>query len=243
MRLAIPLLILSFFGIGTNTYGQLDLQTESETHIFWQPNRKLTINDFEGGFPIDSCFIRDKESGRSVVPCLGIFLQVDIPKNYRKNKLEKVYFAPAFQRSCSYVLDPDTANFKDGQLLFDIYELATRIGRKYIWDIRTYMVISSDSTKMDVIRNNPDTILMTGVGNSFAGLARDSALKFANGMMAAYFNDLYFNVDSSSASYEDWRSLVDERLIDYERFATKPEDCFRMVKDKPILKKYRKAKW
>jgi len=108
--------------------------------------------------------------------------------------------------------------------------------------MHAYMAIESDSTLIDVINNNPDTILITGIGNIFAAIARDSAINLANEMTYAYFNDLYFNVDSTSASYEDWRSLVDEGLINHKRFATKPEDCYRMIKDKPILKKYKKAK-
>jgi hypothetical protein len=236
------ILIISLFCISIDNYGQYKYLTESETHIFWQSSRKLLINDFQGGNPTDSKFDRDRKLGRSVIPCLGIFLKVDIPKNYRNNKLEKVYFAPAFQKSCSFILDKDTSNFRDAQIQFDIYELATRIARKYIWDMHAYMAIQGDSTLIDVINNNPDTILITGIGNIFAAKARDSAINLANGMTYAYFKDQYLSVDSTSASYEEWRSLVDNGLQNHERFATKPEDCYRMVNDKPILKNYKKAK-
>jgi len=90
------ILILYLFCISIDIYGQNEYPIESETHIFWQPNRKLSMSDFQGGNSTDSKFDRDRELGRSVIPCRGIFLQVDIPKNYRKNKLEKIYFAPAF---------------------------------------------------------------------------------------------------------------------------------------------------
>ena len=123
------------------------------------------------------------------------------------------------------------------------YELATRIARKYIWDRHAYMAIKSDSTLIDVISNNPDTILITGVGNTLANMARDSAINFVNTISYAYFEDLYINPDSTSASYEEWRLLIDEGLINYERFATKPEDCYRMVKNEPILEKYRRARY
>ena len=236
------ILILSISYLSTDLYCQSEYPIESETHIFWQPNRKLSVNDFQGGSSTDSKFNRDREIGRTVIPCLGFFLEIDIPKNYRKNKLEKVYFAPAFQKSCSFLLDDDTSNFRDAQIQFDIYELATRIARKNIWSMHAYMAIQSDSTWVDVINNNPDTILITGVGNIFASIARDSAMSFLNEMTYAYFNDLYFNVDSTSATYEEWRSLIDQGLRNHERFATKPEDCYRMIKNKPILKKYKKAK-
>ena len=108
--------------------------------------------------------------------------------------------------------------------------------------MHAYMAIESDSTLIDFSNNNPDTILITGIGNIFAARVRDSALYLTNEMTYAYFKDLYFNVDSTSATYEEWRSLVDEGLRNHKRFATKPEDCYRMVKDKPILKKYKRAK-
>jgi hypothetical protein len=223
-------------------YSQNEYAIESETHIFWQPSRKLLITDFQGGNSTDSKFNKDKELGRTVIPCLGIFLKVDIPKNYRKNKLEKVYFTPAFQKSCSFLMDNDTSNFRDAQIQFDMYELATRIARTIIWEKRTQMAIANDSSLIDVIISNPDTILITGIGNEYAVRARDLAMNFAKDMTNAYLNDMYVKNDSTAASYEDWRSLIDKGLRNSERFASKPEDCYRMIKNKPILKRYKTAK-
>jgi hypothetical protein len=236
----IIILILSCSSI--DLYSQNEYAIESETHIFWQPNRRLLITDFQGGNSTDSKFNEDKELGRTVIPCLGIFLKVDIPKNYRKNKLEKVYFAPAFQKSCSFLLDNDTSNFRDAQIQFDMYEFATRIARRIIWDTHAKMAIANDSALIDVIISNPDTILITGLGNIYAGRARDSAMNFVKEMTNAYLNDMYLKNDSTAASYEDWRSLIDKGLRNSEMFATKPEDCYRMIKNKPILKRYRTAK-
>jgi len=227
--------------LSDHLYCQSTYPIESGTHIFWQPNRKLVVDDFQGGNSTDSKFFRDRQIGRHVIPCLGIFLQIDIPKNYQKNKLEKVYFAPAFQKSCSFLLNGDTSNFRDAQLQFDIYELGTRIAREYIWNMHAYMAVKSDSNAIDIIKNNPDTILITGIGNIFASKARDSAKNFINEITYSYFNDQYIKSDSISTSYEKWRSLIDELLKKYERFATKPEDCYRMIKNTPILKNYKKS--
>lgn len=240
IRVATLILFTCYLNI--NIYAQKAYPTESETHIFWQPKQKILASDFLGGNPSGSQFDRDMKFGRNTIPCLGIFLKVDVPRNYKKNKLEKVYFAPAFQRSCSYLLDKDTSNLRDAQLLFDIYELATRTARKLIWSTHAQMAIESDSTLIEFISNNPDTIFITGIGNIFAARARDSALNLANQMMYSYLSDLYFYVDSTSASYEEWRSLVDDGLNQHERFATKPEDCYRMIIGKPLLKKYKNVK-
>ena len=237
----IIILILSCSSIDL-VYSQNEYVIESKTHIFWQTNRKLSITDFQGGSSTDSTYNEDKELGRTVFPCLGIFLKVDIPKNYRKNKHEKVYFAPAFQKSCSFLMDNDTSNFRDAQIQFDMYELATRVARTIIWDTHAQMAIAKDSALIDVIISNPDTILITGLGKEYAGRARDSAMNFAEKISNAYLNDMYFKNDSTAASYEAWRSLIDKGLRNSERFATKPEDCYRMIKNKPILKRYKTAK-
>ena len=76
-------------------------------------------------------------------------------------------------------MDNDTSNFRDAQIQFDMYELATRTARRIIWDIHANMAIANDSALIDVIISNPDTILITGLGNIFAGAACDSALNFA----------------------------------------------------------------
>ena len=78
------ILILSISYLSTDLYSQSEYPIESETHIFWQPNRKLSVNDFQGGSSTDSKFNRDREIGRTVIPCLGFFFEIDIPKNYRK---------------------------------------------------------------------------------------------------------------------------------------------------------------
>ena len=228
--------IIVFWSSQSNfTWGQTI--TESETHIFWQANRKLKASDFQGeARPVDvkNC----KEKGACIVPCLGLFSKVDIPKNYRRNKLEKVYFAPAFQKSCSSILN-DTKDVSEGQLLFDIMEVSSRVGRKLLRDYHNYMAITSDSLNLDILRNNPDTILITGVGTSLAWRAKDSAKTFYDELSSSYFYDMYSSAESQG--FENWRKLVDDLLLRYESYATKPEECYRMVKDEPIIKKYKQA--
>jgi hypothetical protein len=168
----------------------------------------LTLNDFQGEpRPVDIKYCEDK--GYCDVPCLGIFVEVDIPRNYRKNKLEKVYFAPAFQKSCSYVIN-DTKDIRDAQLLFDMAELSSRIGRKLLRNYHDYMAITVDSMNFYLIKDNPDTILITGVGTSLAWHARDSAWNFYQDMSDSYLHNVYSSTENED--YEDWRMLVEELL-------------------------------
>lgn len=211
--------------------------TESETHIYWQADRKLTLVDFQGEpRPIDIKYCEEK--GACVVPCLGLFVKVDIPKNYRRNKLEKVYYAPAFEKACSFVIN-DYEDIRDGQLLFDIAELSSRIARKLLRDYHDYMAIETDSMNFYTIKEHPDTILITGVGTSLAWHARDSAWNFYQEMSNSYLRNIYFSTEKEE--YEEWRLLVDELLEKYKFYATKPEECYRMIKKQPILKKHKEA--
>ncbi len=211
--------------------------TESETHIFWQSDRKLTLIDFQGEpKPGDIKFCEEK--GYCAIPCLGIFVEVDIPKNYRRNKLEKVYFSPAFEKACSYVIK-DYQDIRDGQLLFDMAELSSRIARKLLRDYHNFMAIETDSMNFYKIKANPDTILITGVGTSLAWHARDSAWSFYQEISNSYIRKVYLSAEKES--YEEWRLLVDDLLKRFEIYATKPEECYRMVMKQPIIKNHKEA--
>ena len=236
-RITIVFVLALIFQINS-TFGQdQQILTESKTHIYWQSDRKLTLNDYQGK-PKSSGIKYCEEVGSCVAPCLGLFVVIDVPKNHRKNTLEKVYYAPAFEKACSYVVN-DSANIKDGQIIFDILELSSRIARKQLREAHNALAFEMDSANLQVIRENPDTILMTGVGGTFAGYFRDSALKFYNNMSTSYLYDMYLSTESKG--YESWRILVDDWLEKYEMYATKPEECYRMIKKQPILPKYKQA--
>ena len=214
-----------------------ELITETDTHIYWQPDRKLTSDDFQGTPPLSEIKYCE-EKGACVVPCHGLFVKVDIPKNYKKNKLEKVYYAPAFEKACSYIMG-DTKDIRDGQIQFDMLELSSRIARKLLRDYHDFMAISSDSNNLDIIKQNPDTILITGVGTSLAWHARDSAWTFYQDISTSYIRSLYFN--DKKDKYEEWRKLIDDLLEEYKMYATKPEECYRMIKKQPIIKNHKEA--
>lgn len=231
------LIVSCVFKINTAFGQEPELKTESETHIFWQPDRKLNSNDFQGTAPLSEIKYCE-EKGACVAPCHGLFIKVDIPKNYRKNKLEKVYYAPAFEKSCSYIMG-DNKDVKDGQIQFDMLELSSRIARKLLRDYHDFMVISSDSSNIEILKQNPDTILITGVGTSLAWHVRDSAWTFYDEMRISYTRGMYFN--DKKDNYDDWRNLVDDLLEQYKMYATRPEDCYRMIMKKPIVKKHKEV--
>jgi hypothetical protein len=215
----------------------LQFVTESESHIYWQQNRKLTLSDFQGepkATDVKDC----SEYGYCSVPCLGIFCVVDISKHYKRNKLEMVYFAPAFQKSCSYIIN-DTKDISSAQLLFDIAELSSRIGRKLLREYHDYIAITSDSMNLHKLEENPDTILITGIGTSLAWHARDSAWNLYQEMSNNFIRNVYLS--HGKESFDEWRLMVDNLLDKYNKYATKPEECYRLVKKEPIIKNYKEA--
>ncbi len=237
MNIKTILIVSCVFQINIATGQEPDLKIGSETHIFWQPGIKLTSDDFQGTPPVSEMKYCE-EKGACIVPCHGLFLKVDIPKNYRKNKLEKVYYAPAFEKGCSYIMN-DSKDVRDGQIQFDMLELSSRIARKLLREYHDYMAITSDSSNFDIIKLNPDTILITGVGTSLAWHARDSAWTFYQEMSTTYIHNMYFA--DKKDTYEDWKQLVNDLLEKYKIYATRPEECYRMIKKQPIIKKYKEA--
>lgn len=236
-RILIILLIGLIFQINS-VFGQdQHIITESKTHIYWQSDRKLSLNDYQGK-PGSNDIKNCEEKGSCVAPCLGLFVVVDVPRNHRKNKLEKVYYAPAFEKACSFVVD-DSVNIHDGQIIFDIMELSSRIARKLLRDTHNGMAYEMDTANLHVIRENPDTILITGIGASLAGYFRDSAMTFYNNLSNSYLFDMYLSTESKG--YESWRILVDDWLEKYELYATKSEECYRAIRKQPILPKYKQA--
>lgn len=236
-RISIAFVICLIYQINL-TFGQdQQLLTESPTHIYWQSDRGLTINDFQGE-PSPAGIKYCEEKGACVVPCLGLFVEVDIPRNYRKNKLEKVYYAPAFEKSCSYVIN-DSSDIRDGQIMFDIMELSSRIARKLLRETHNSTAIQMDSMNYYTIKANPDTILITGIGTSLAPHIKDSAWTFYQKMSNSYLYDMYFSDESKG--FEKWRILVDDMLEKLEIYATKPEECYRMIKKQPIVAKHKPA--
>jgi len=129
------------------------LPTETATHVFWQPDRKLTFEDFQGdGSAYPDGRKNCEEFNLCTEPFLGTWSVVDVPvrKLQRRGILaEKVYFAPAFEKGTSFMLNKnDTMGLKYAQLLFDLHELSARKSRQ---ELQEYQDKSGGSTGMKPI--------------------------------------------------------------------------------------------
>ncbi|SBV95642.1 hypothetical protein [uncultured Dysgonomonas sp.] len=197
------------------------LKTESDTHIFWQPNRKLTVADFKGECCTEER-LRDlcKEKNMCTMAYTGFFSILDIPKKKkdRGKLIEKAYFAPAFEKNTSYmVFKNDTLGIEKQQIVFDIYELAARKVRKDLDDVYK-------------------TTNAYGTIHLMYGKVKDSIDKYRTTLVELFVKDTY--LDNREGAYKEWREKIDEELDKLRAYATTPEDCYRFVLNKPMNEQY-----
>lgn len=210
--------------VGTFGFGQDNLRTANESHLFWQPEKALKHTDFQG----DASKIPNAEKycdtvGLCAVASLGLFTVLDIPKKKKlRGKLkEKVYVVPAFEFATSYIVQNDSLGILKQQVVFDMYELSARYIRKEL----SLMLEKTDSY---------------GTLSIWLNTIKGDAEKLRTKMVDSYTKDVY--IDNRPGAYLEWKEKVDSTLKDLEEFVTKPEDCLRFATKQPIDKNYEMAK-
>ena len=221
MNLKTTILILFSANISILVPGQEAIITESDTHIFWQPNNKLTQEDFLGKASLDNQQIRLCDSaGVCTMACTGLFAVLDIPKRKsdRRHLFEKAYFAPAFDKINSYsLLRNDSIGVYKQQIVFDLVEVVARMARKELISIQ-------------------DSIKGIGAVALFFKSVEARANKNLDKFIDAYTFSVF--ILKEEGAWEKWRTQVDEFLDTTNEYATTPEDCYRFVKNEPLSKKY-----
>ena len=218
------IILLFIIGLTNNSYGQEKYTTESSTHIFWQSDRQLTKNDFRGNGSNNPKFIKYcDELDLCTSACVGVFAVLDIPKKKRKRGelIEKAYFVPAFEKNTSYILENDTVGIKKQKIVFDIYELSTRFARQQLTQFQ-------------------DSMPGYGITTIMFKTVEARAIEMRTLLIDSYTKDIY--IDKIEGAYKTWKVRIDKKLSDTEEYATRPEDCYRFVKNEPIEKGYIKAK-
>ncbi len=198
--------------------------TESKRHIFWQPDRVLTEKDFQGDGTQNSKFVKYcDELDLCVVASTGVFAVLDIPKNKRKRGelIEKAYFAPAFDKSTSFILKLDSTGIAKQKVVFDIFEVSARFARQQLQHLQ-------------------DSVGGYGIISIMFKSVESRAIEMRTSLVDSYTKDVY--IDKKVGAFEIWREKVDKLLAESNEFATKPEDCYRFVKNEPIVENYEMAK-
>jgi hypothetical protein len=200
------------------SYCQLDYPTQDSTHIFWQPEIKIKASDYNGD-TIPMIMDLMKRYNFSASASVGIWSIVDIPKkkSERGKKMEKVYFAPAFDRTTSFTLSKDSLEINKQNLFFDICELWARSARKQL------------SMYQDTLKGFGTILIM------YSTVKQDMEQN-KKAMFYKYFKDVY--IDKLPGSYNNWRSNIYKALDDSKQWATKPEECYRLMAKRPIDNSY-----
>ena len=107
--------------------GQTNYPTRDSIHIFWQPNLKITYSDYKGQTNTQVLEMMEKYQF-SASASVGVWSILDMPKKKkdRYKKFEKVYFAPAFERTTSFAKSNDTLQIEMQNLYLDICEVWAR---------------------------------------------------------------------------------------------------------------------
>ncbi|MFC2152962.1 hypothetical protein ACFLSE_10595 [Bacteroidota bacterium] len=221
LKLFLTLSIVS--SILFNAFGQENLITESETHIFWQENTVLTSKDFQGDCSSNPKLIKYcEELNLCVSAYVGVFVVLDIPKKKRnRGKLiEKAYFAPAFEKTTSCIMKLDSLGIKKQEVVFDIYELSARFARREL-------------------ANFQDSVGAYGIILTMFKSVEMKSIEMRNAFVDSYTQDIYIN--DRDGAFEEWRVKIDKLLEETKKYATKPEDCYRFVKNEPIDENYKMA--
>jgi hypothetical protein len=202
-------------------FAQTNYPTRDSAHIFWQPDLVLTYKDYQGK-PVSEVEVMMEKYQFSAAASVGIWSILDIPekKKDRNKKFEKVYFAPAFERTTSYTKSKDSLQIEKQNLYFDICEIWARWARKELKSLQ-------DSTKA------------TGTLAIMYMTVRKSMNEHRLEMFRVYFKDVF--VDKNEGAFTRWRQDIDKLLEETKLWATTPEECYRLMSKKPIEAGYIEA--
>jgi hypothetical protein len=208
--------ILCVVAIKSNA--QTAYSIENEKDIYWQPNVQIDFSDYQS--PTDDACLKYKEKyGFTMSSNIGFRGVVDVSK--KKGQYDKFYLTPVFCKNCSCILSEDSLILKVDRLLFDIAELNARSARRELLDLQKEM-----NTE------NTYSIFFTTVKN-----------KWEENMLSSFGTVIReVLIEKKDSAYISWRELIDELLQETESYSTKPEDCYRFVKNEPIEKGYKMAK-
>lgn len=205
------------------SFSQSYRATENGKYIYWQPSVKLKSEDFTAvadtsllGNYIDFDF--------KSVAAIGLHKILDVPKKRRdrRKKLERVYLAPAFQKTKSFTLMEDSLEIAKQQFYFDLTELSARRIRKELDSLKTFT-------------NNAYGIAYIML-NTITKKIRDQESE----INYAYTLDIF--KDKKTNAFQEWRSFLDEELQKLENYATTPEECQRFLIGEPLEPGYEQSK-
>lgn len=220
-KLLATLVLLSFIPSSWSQTTPANYPTQDSVHVFWQPDVKLTRKDYQGTTNENSQRMNDKYDMK-VNSSIGIWSILDVAKKKKERyiKMEKVYFAPAFERTTSVAVTDDSLEIEKENVFFDICELGTRFAR-------------AELKKLE------DTTNATGSMSLMYMTIKKQMEERRAKLAGAYFQDVF--VQKNEGAFEEWRTLIDRRLEETKMWSTTPQECYRLMTGKPVEKGYIQA--
>lgn len=213
-------LLLLFALLSFVTHAQ-DLKTEDANLKGWTADQKLVYADFKGK-PSSNFLKLNKEKGLQASAQVGLKSILDVPKRKRDRGklLEKVYVAPFFVKNMSVTMTKDESELDKQRLYFDMAEVHARMMRREIEHLQ-------DSTKA------------YGTLWIYYSSIKDYYCSELRKMFDDYTYEVF--VEKKEGAYQQWREYVDRGLEQYEKYATKKEDCHRLLTEVPIDPDYEQS--
>jgi hypothetical protein len=213
-----PIICLFSLLISNYLFCQNNYQTENEKFIYWQPNVEIGFKDFKG--EPDSVNLKlCKEYDYHTITSVALHSVMDIPakRRDRGRLLEKVYFAPAFCKKCSFSISPIQKELVQDRIYFDIAELCARKARILLDSlVSTTKAYGTLSVMYGTVKTDTEQMMLE--------------------LFGAYGKDILR--DKKEGAYEYWRKWIDEELKKTEKYITSPAECYRLLSGKPILQGY-----
>lgn len=210
------ILFLSIF-LSINCFAQI----ENETHVFWQPNVKLTFEMFQGT-PKDTAYVsRLKELHIYHQIATGFWSALDVPKSkrgWKNGMVEKYYFCAAMEKSNSFFIVQDSTELKYAQLIFDICEVATRISRRNLANFLAQLDDGTNRKTNGAISIQYMTCLNDGK-------------QFGKEVTHALFEQVITTHDEDA--YMKFRTQIDKLLGELEVYSTTEDEIRRLVSNQP----------
>jgi hypothetical protein len=209
--------IIFLFCIGATA----EAQTETDRHIHWQADRRLSEEDYMG---LTSRPEKAQEYcelyGMCSVASTGFWATLDIPKRKKDRGLlkEKAWFSAVFDKHASFVSPGDTTGMFIQQMVFDVEEFWARWARKELIQFE----LAADGKY--------------GMTHIMFDEVTKKARKNIHSMVAEIINEVY--IAPEEGAIMKWRELIDDLLAGSDELATTPEDAARFMNGAPIDKRY-----
>ena len=214
-------LLLSLLTVISVTATGQTSKTEDQNLKGWTKETKIVYADFKGK-PTDQLKRLNREAGLQASAQVGLKSILDVPKKKRDRGrlLEKVYVAPFFIKTTSVTMTRDEKELDKQRLYFDMGEVHARMMRRDIEHIQ-------DSTKA----YGTIWIMYSSIKDYYC-------TEFGK-MFDDYTYEVF--VEKKEGAYEKWRELIDKGLSELEKYATKKEDCSRLLTGLPIDPEYEQS--